>query len=92
MPDLVTVRAMRNFRLKHNIPLQEIAEAISKSQQWVSRIELGQASATVHNQYQMMLALQHIIFNRQRGLTQMEADFAVMKRNLLEEEPEWIRP
>lgn len=92
MPDAVNVRAMRNFRLRYGISLREVAEAAGKTAQWVNQIELCQASATDHNQYEMMKAFQHVILNRQRALLQMEAEYSDMKRKLLEEEPEWTNP
>ncbi len=90
MPDTnVTVRAMRNFRLKHNISLKEVAEAAGKSPQWISQLELGPASASIRNQYKMMQAFQLLILNRQRTVARLEEDFNKMKRLLMEEEAEW---
>lgn len=92
MSDVMNVRAMRNFRLRHNIPLQEVADAAGKSNQWVSQVELCQASASKHNQYEMMKAFQHVILDRKKALACMEGEYAEMKQKLLEEEPEWISP
>jgi transcriptional regulator with XRE-family HTH domain len=81
---------MRNFRLKHKISLQEIANAVGKSQQWVSKVELGKAPATIHNRYYMMLALQQVVLNRKREADALEDEFRKMKTKILEEEFEWI--
>jgi transcriptional regulator with XRE-family HTH domain len=85
----MTVRAMRNFRLKHNLSLKEVAAAVGKSSQWLSQLELGTAPANTPNQYKVMQAFQLLILNKQRAVMQMQEDFIRVKRRLMEEEPDW---
>lgn len=89
MPDDIKVRTMRNFRLMHNITLDEVAIAAGKTTQWISRIEIGTVKATNHNKYRMMQAYQIVIHNRQRAIDEMAGDYKKLKKSLFEEVPEW---
>ena len=86
------VCVMRNFRLKHNITLREIAAEVNRSQQWVSKIELGQVLPNDGHKRRLVQALQAVIMKRQRESILMELELQKMMTRFFEEEPEWTNP
>jgi predicted transcriptional regulator len=88
----ITIRVIRNFRIKHGIFLQELADAAGKSQQWVSKVELGSKPATDHIHSIVSTALHRIVQQRKQQVVLIEADYLTIKDCLLEEEIEWTHP
>ena len=88
----VTIRALRNFRIKHKISLREIAEEAGTTQQWISLVELGKTPASDRSNYRIARAIQLVIMSRKQALARMEREFNAIKGNLYKEETEWTDP
>lgn len=89
MPDAMKVRAIRNFRLRHNLSLQEVADAAGMTKQWISQIEIGDVTATAENKLTMIRAYQAVIHKRRQALDNLEQGFIALFDPLFEEEDEW---
>lgn len=78
----------RNFRLRHNISLQELAENCGISAQRISQIELGGVRAP-RKQEKLVQAMESVLLNRKRNAAQSLTEFQKEKRYLFEWEQEW---
>lgn len=75
---------LRILRLRHNIPLSELASAAGISVQHLSRLELGVVNPTVRQEQKVNDAMSRLICNRQTKILELERDYLSHQGNLLQ--------
>ena len=83
------VRVMRNFRLRHKIPLEELARQGGCSAQWLSQAELKNIPLGDIAKAKILGAFQGVLESRGQALSEMRADFRKTKNRFFKEENEW---
>jgi len=73
---------MRFLRIKHGITLQELADAINVSVQYISDVELGYKSGNSLNM--MQKAFESVISQRNKRFQELSADFCNNRDRLLD--------
>lgn len=75
---------LRALRLRHGITLEELAEAVGVSNQYISRAELRQIAPTWTLEKKCEAAIEAIIARRQGAAGDLEADYRTIRGYLLE--------
>lgn len=75
---------LRAFRLRHGLQLTELSEVSWLSDQYISRAELGQISATPRLEVQLAEAVEKTILRRAAAVRNMSRDFQGCRGRLLE--------
>jgi transcriptional regulator with XRE-family HTH domain len=76
---------LRALRLKHRIPLIELANVVGFSVQHMSRVELLQASVGSKMEERCGTAIERLITQKYSHLRELEEDFRSMNGRLLSE-------
>lgn len=75
---------LRVMRDRYHITLTELGKAADMPNQYVSRAELGQITATWRLEARLSAALESIIASRKRNAEALEADYQREKGRLLQ--------
>lgn len=75
---------LRALRLRHGITLEEMAEAVGVSNQYISRTELRQIAPTWTLEKKCEQAIEQIIASRHGATGDLEADYHAIRGYLLE--------
>lgn len=75
---------LRALRLRYDIPLSELAAVSGLSNQYISRVELGELSPTPRLEDRLGSAMDAIIVRRGVRLGALERSFAACKGRLLQ--------
>ncbi len=75
---------LRELRDRYRISLTELGKAAAMSNQYVSRAELGQITATWRLEARLSAALELIIALRKKNAEALEADYQRVKGRLLQ--------
>lgn len=78
----MNITVMRFLRIKHGITLQELADAINVSVQYISDVELGYKSGNSLNM--MQKAFESVISQRNKRFQELSADFCNNRDRLLD--------
>ena len=79
------VHKMRNLRLKHRISLMELARGISRSHQWLFKLEQRDSIPSDDSQAIVCRAFEEVIASRRSALYALERDFYLHKNSLFEQ-------
>lgn len=77
---------LRALRHRYGLSLAELEAASGLSNQYLSRAELGQLSATERLEKQLASAIESVISDRKAELQALEKDYMAFKGLLLREE------
>ena len=75
---------LRTLRLWYEIPLSEMSAVSGRSNQYISRAELGEISPTPRLEDKLGAAVDAVILRRRERLSALERSFAVRKGRLLQ--------
>ncbi len=81
---MIVTTQLRALRLKYGISLMELERHCSFSNQYLSRLDLGEARRTPYNEEMLSAAITAIIKTRQSDIDRLEQDFKLHRGHLLD--------
>lgn len=81
---MITTTNLRILRLKYGVSLMELERHCTFSNQYLSRLELGEANRTPYNEEVLGAAIVSLIKSRKEALAGLEQCFEVHRGHLLE--------
>ena len=81
---MIKITRLRLFRFKHQISLSELHRHSGLSHQHISRLELCRRSRTPKGERVLADAIRSIIISRREALENLEREYEVYRRNLLQ--------
>lgn len=79
---MITTTPLRRFRLKYHITLDEIADAVGFSNQYLSALERGKASASHEQQMKITNVFIRLAEERSNSLHALDEELLAMKDRL----------